>query len=244
MATELEQRVLAVHAARPGFTSRGFERSGSYDRLAAAVPAGARVLDLACGDGALLSRIPGAIGVDLSPHELALASGVVVRARAQALPFADRSFDVVTCHLALMLFDDLEQVMHELDRVLAPGGSVLAVIGGGPVADPIDDVFPVFLDHLKGCANVLPLERPDWSHVFAGWCVAPWERHELVLDGTFDEVWPFLAACYELPADPRALRAEVAFEGHVRCRAVTWLVRARSVGHLRLLGVASQDCPR
>lgn len=224
--TELEDRVLAVHAARPGFTSRGFARSGTYDRLAAAVPAGARVLDLACGDGVLLSRIPGAIGLDLSPDELALARGPVVRARAQALPFADGSFDVVTCHLALMLFDDLERVLQELERVLVPGGSVLAVIGGGPVADPIDDLFPVFLDHLGDRANVLPLERPDWSAVFAGWSVGPWERHELVLDGTFDEVWPFFAACYELPADPEPLRAEIAFEGRARCRAVTWLVRA------------------
>jgi len=224
--TDLEERVLAVHAARPGFTSRGFARSGTYDRLAAVVPAGARVLDLACGDGALLARIPGAIGVDLSPHELALARGPVVRARAQALPFADRSFDVVTCHLALMLFDDLARVVQELDRVLVPGGSVLAVIGGGPVADPIDDVFPGFLDLLGERANVLPLERPDWSTLFAGWSVGPWERHELVLDGTFDEVWPFLAACYELPADPEPLRAEVCFEGYARCRAVTWLVRA------------------
>ncbi len=222
--TELEQRVLAVHAARPGFTSRGFERSGSYDRLAAAVPAGARVLDLACGDGALLSRIPGAIGVDLSVEELALARGVVVRARAQALPFADRSFDVVTCHLALMLFDDIEQVVTELARVLVPGGSVLAVIGGGPVADPIDDVFPDFLARLQGRA--LPLVRRDWTAVFAGWTVAPWERHELVLDGTFDEIWPFLAACYELPEDPEPLRAELARPGPLRCRAVTWLIRA------------------
>lgn len=231
--TELERRVLAVHAARAGFTSRGFERSGSYDRLAAAVPAGARVLDLACGDGALLSRIPGAIGVDLSREELALARGIVVRARAQALPFADASFDAVTCHLAFMLFDQLERVVTELARVLVPGGVVLAVHGGGPVANPApDDAFPTFIELLPETPS-LSLDRRartevGWSELFAGWELAPWERHELVIDGAFDDVWSFLAASYELPDDPETVRVELGRRvgSHARCRAVTWLARA------------------
>ncbi|MEO7096164.1 MAG: class I SAM-dependent methyltransferase, partial [Polyangiales bacterium] len=64
--SEHERFLRAFHAAHPGITARAMERGGSYDRLAARVDGG-RVLDLACGDGALLARLPtGAIGLDLS----------------------------------------------------------------------------------------------------------------------------------------------------------------------------------
>jgi ubiquinone/menaquinone biosynthesis C-methylase UbiE len=56
-------------------------------------------------------------GVDMSPGELRAARArlgeavPLVEARAQALPFADGSFDLVTCHLAFML-------MHLRSRLL------------------------------------------------------------------------------------------------------------------------------
>ncbi len=231
----MTDRVLAVHAARPGLTSRGFARSGSYDRLAACVPAGARVLDLACGDGALLARIPGAVGIDLSRDELALgANPAAVCGDARALPFATGAFDVVTCHLAFMLLADLDRVVAELDRVLAPAGVFLAMLGGGPVADPApDDAFPIFLELIGARAPVVgdPRARSEagWQALFAGWDVPPWERWPLDLDGDLDEVWSCLAAGYELPDDHDALRAELARRlprPPIRCRAVTWLARA------------------
>ncbi len=227
--------MLAVHAARPGFTSAGFARSGSYDALASRVAPGARVLDLACGDGALLARLPGAIGVDLSRAELARAHGDVILSRAQALPFAASSFDVVTCHLAFMVFDDVERVVAELDRVLRPGGSVLAVLGGGPVAAPApDDAFPIFLELLAGSAEPPVIGDPrarseaGWQLLFPGWELPAWERLELVLDGDFEALWSFFAASYELPADPCPLRTALAqrIASPSRCRAVTWLARA------------------
>lgn len=213
--------ILAEHATRPGFTSRGYERSGSYDRLAAAVSG--RVLDLACGDGVLLPKIPGAVGVDLSREELALADGPVVRGRAQALPFAAGSFDTVACHLAFMLFDDLERVVAELDRVLAPGGMFVAVMGGGPVAEPApDDAYPRFIarmTHAPMVGDRRARSPQGWRELFAGWLHDEWERHELVLDGSVEEVSTFLASNYggehvELDGTPP-----------IRCRAVTWLAR-------------------
>jgi SAM-dependent methyltransferase len=229
--TDLEARVLAVHAARPGFTSRGFERSGSYDRLAAAVSG--RVLDLACGDGALLARLPHAIGVDLSPHELARAGPRVIRARAQALPFADGAFDAVACHLAFMLFEDIEHVVAELARVVRPGGSFVAIMGGGPIAAPDpDDAFPIFLAMQPAQPSLVGDRRArteeGWRSLFAGWTVAPWERHELVLDGSFVDVWSFFEASYHEPAMRAALARRLTEP--VRCRAVTWLARAIRTG--------------
>ena len=99
-----------------------------------------RVLDLGCGNGALLGklapRIAGGAGVDRSPRMIDLA-----RARAQRagdthliyqtvdgprLPFGDASFDVVISLLSFRYLD-WDPVMNEIRRVLAPGGRLLVI---------------------------------------------------------------------------------------------------------------------
>jgi len=50
----------------------------------------------------------------------------VVQARAEALPFADASFDVVNCRQALHHAADLMQMCREAQRVLKPGGVFVA----------------------------------------------------------------------------------------------------------------------
>lgn len=92
---------------------------------------GSSVLDLGCGEGmlALLKRKGVTLaGVDLSPELLAAASrngydGTYV-ATLTALPFPDSSFDYVVSldvigHVA---FDDKDQVLAEIKRVLRPDG--------------------------------------------------------------------------------------------------------------------------
>ena len=92
-----------------------------------------RLLDAGCGTGANLahvrsgSRGPGfACGIDLSPYALrfsrrrgltALAGGSVT-----GLPFADSTFDLVTCHDVLYTVPDDVLAIGELARVLSPGG--------------------------------------------------------------------------------------------------------------------------
>jgi len=241
--------VRRFHAALPGITGRAFARAGSYARLAACVPSGARVLDLACGDGLLMTHLGArAVGLDLSREELGLARGRtprVVQGRAQALPFADASFDACTCHLAFMLFDDPERVVAELARVLVPGGVFVALLGGGPTAHG-DDAFHRFLALLAPHVTA-PVRLGDprakseagWRALFAGWSEADFVRWELDLGGTFDEVWAFLGASYEVPptaAAPieQALRAATVgltdATGRVPCTAVTWLARVVRAG--------------
>jgi SAM-dependent methyltransferase len=65
-----------------------------------------RVLDVACGNGAVARQLPAhfVVGVDLSAAELAGAPRPVVRADATQLPFGNESYDAVTCSMGLAGF--------------------------------------------------------------------------------------------------------------------------------------------
>jgi len=120
------------------FASSYFSHFGP--RLAARVapPAGSRVLDVACGQGAVLMaamEYAGAsgfgLGVDISP---AMARAVRRRAArdnvasavmdAENLAVADVSFDVVTSAFSLHFLPDPERAVAGFRRVLRSGGTV------------------------------------------------------------------------------------------------------------------------
>ena len=102
--------------------------------------AGQRVLDVGCGlgdDVLTLARTAGAtgaaIGIDTNGEFIwrarrrAAASGsraTFVRADAHALPFVDGTFDAVRCERTLQHVEDPAAVLHEMARVLRPGGVV------------------------------------------------------------------------------------------------------------------------
>jgi len=100
---------------------------------ASGIRAGSRVLDVGCGSGQFLRTLGGlgaaASGVDPAAGMVALARTVapladIRLAEAENLPFADRSFDVVTAVNALQFADDTIDALAEFARVLAPGGYV------------------------------------------------------------------------------------------------------------------------
>lgn len=174
-------------------------RSGSYEAVAR--HARGCVLDLGCGDGYLMSLLPDAIGIDASASELRLASARglrVVRGRAEQLPFADASFDVVTSHLAFMLMD-ATAAAREIDRVLRPGGSFVALVGGGPTAEG-DDAFHRYLSLPRSSTPPLvdPLAKSEagWRALFPGYAVT-FERIVFDLAGTLEDVWDVLGASYQ-----------------------------------------------
>ncbi|MGK5011541.1 class I SAM-dependent methyltransferase [Janthinobacterium sp. MDB2-8] len=112
------------------------------------------VLDLACGDGYLLGLLAARaqailhlIGIDMSYAELAVARATLppsVRlqcGRAQALDLPSASVDYLVSHMALMLMDDIEQVVREMRRVLRPGGQFAAIVGRTFLLGEVNDVF-------------------------------------------------------------------------------------------------------
>jgi SAM-dependent methyltransferase len=230
--SEGERFLRAFHDAQPGITARAFGRGGSYVRLAARVRQG-RVLDLACGDGTLLELLgPKAIGIDLSRSESdrARARGTCTIGRAQQLPFRDHAFDAATCHLAFMLFDEIQLVVAELARVLKPGVPFIALLGGGPTADGNDAFhrFAAMLPRGDVFGDPRASTEAGWRELFIGWRYISFERWELDLSGPFDEVWAFLSSSYQLRDHDRvraALRAELSGD-HVPCTVATYCATA------------------
>jgi len=132
--------VLAYHDANPGVTedvlAAAVDSSGRtpYDWLLEAVPARAGVVvDLACGNGAVLRRRGRpAVGVDVSPGELARArrdspTATLVRADATSLPLVAGAAGAVTVSMALMVMP-AEAVLAEAARVVRAGGVLAATV--------------------------------------------------------------------------------------------------------------------
>lgn len=94
------------------------------------------ILDIGSGTGSLLGKLhstyPDAAlcGVDLA-HNMCLGTSAklggcstVVNADAEHLPFANSKFDLVVSTSALQWVGDLSQAIHEMRRVMKPGGSM------------------------------------------------------------------------------------------------------------------------
>lgn len=99
---------------------------------------GLRVLDVGCGDGALaitLSRM-GACATGVDPDHRMLAGArsrasakaailSLAQARAEALPFADATFDRVLAVTVLCFVARPDAAIAEMVRVLRPGGRIV-----------------------------------------------------------------------------------------------------------------------
>ncbi len=108
---------------------------------------GMHVLDIASGVGDPALRIAEAVGptgrvvaTDLGMGMMSLAAELAAQqnlhniefkeAAAESLPFADATFDVVTCRFGAMFFPDLQRALRECQRVLKPGGKVVFIVWG------------------------------------------------------------------------------------------------------------------
>lgn len=107
-----------------------------------------KVLDVGCGPGNLLVALSAdnpqiVIGVDVDAIFLSIGYSKIkelidpsskvptlIRASLPTLPFADETFDLVTCFLVMPHVPDDKVALTELTRVLKPGGT-LAISGHG-----------------------------------------------------------------------------------------------------------------
>jgi ubiquinone/menaquinone biosynthesis C-methylase UbiE len=117
------------------------ERAGMRERRARLLrSARGRVVEIGAGTGLNLAHYPEAVDelVLTEPGEsmagrlrprlqAAGLSSDVVRAEAEALPFADQSVDTVVSTIVLCTVKDPGQALREVARVLRPGGELLFI---------------------------------------------------------------------------------------------------------------------
>jgi ubiquinone/menaquinone biosynthesis C-methylase UbiE len=186
-------------------TSRSHAKGNSLTRLvelAAPQPAWT-ALDIATGAGhvalAFAPRVAHVVASDLTPQMLAVARGLArdrnitnmsyADVRAEALPFADATFDLVTCRIAPHHFEDVRKFVTEAARVLRRGGMFglvdnispdPSVMEGdaGALAAAVDE-YNAF-EKLRDPSHVRCLTLGEWREVVAQAGLT--ERHMELLD--------------------------------------------------------------
>lgn len=117
------------HPSRRSFTQEELDRA-LLDEIT--WRPGERVLDVGCGNGAYVDalRRKGATAFGIDPAEASVrrarsVGGLLSVADGRRLPFDAGRFDTILCHRTLYLVPDPLHVVHELNRVLRPGGRVV-----------------------------------------------------------------------------------------------------------------------
>ena len=133
----------AVHSAGPDLERMAAELRGRPD---------ARVLDLGCGGGhvsyCVAPHVGSVVAVDptvamldavrRTAAERGLGNISVREAAAEALPFADGSFDAVLCRYTAHHWPDLPAGLREARRVVVPGGLGIFVDSVAPAEPAMD----------------------------------------------------------------------------------------------------------
>ncbi|MBE3556087.1 MAG: class I SAM-dependent methyltransferase [Firmicutes bacterium] len=155
-----------------------------------------RVLDLGTGAGhtalAFAGEVREVIGIDVTPEMIQTARALAQErgvtnvdfqvADAAQLPFPENCFDRVTCRMAMHHFPHLEQVLHEVARVLVPGGQLLVVDHYAPDEDELDD-FINAIERLRDPSHIREYRIAEWQSAFAmaGLTFAVCDRWDLPL---------------------------------------------------------------
>jgi ubiquinone/menaquinone biosynthesis C-methylase UbiE len=98
------------------------------------IPRGCKLLDIGCGHSATLLRtlsnhIGEGVGIDYKVSTESLANISIIQARIDSkLPFADRSFDIVTMLAVLEHIEDDASIIAEVHRVLKSGGRLILTV--------------------------------------------------------------------------------------------------------------------
>jgi demethylmenaquinone methyltransferase/2-methoxy-6-polyprenyl-1,4-benzoquinol methylase len=133
----------------------------------AMVGPGSRVLDVATGTGDLAMELARRVSPGGQVLGSDFAEGMLERARAKAatgqadavrprfewadameLPYPDDSFDSATVGFGARNFDDLQQGLAEMVRVVRPGGRVVVLEITTPTRAPLSHFYRLWFDRL------------------------------------------------------------------------------------------------
>lgn len=149
------------------------------------------VLDVSTGAGhtalALAPHVARVVATDLTPEMLAVARRLAMErgarnvefqeADVRKLPFADASFDVVTCRSAAHHYSELLTPVREMSRVLRPGGRLVISDTVSP-ADEAVDRFIHAVETVRDRTHVRDWSVAEWREAFeaAGLCLEGYEE--------------------------------------------------------------------
>ena len=150
MTRSLVQQQFGTHAASYA-TSAVHAKGASLARVVELVAPKPdwHALDIATGAGhmalAFAPHVAHVVATDITPEMLVetaklavsrgLANVTTEPADAEALPFADATFDLVSCRIAPHHFGDVPRFIAEVARVLKPGGTFALVDNIAPDAE-------------------------------------------------------------------------------------------------------------
>jgi SAM-dependent methyltransferase len=116
-------------------------------------------LDVASGGGHVSRRLREA-GVEVVSSDPAPGMRPDVVCRAEDLPFADASFDVVACRLAAHHFEDVEAGVREMARVTS---DLVLVVDNLRMSDADEEA-----NRLRDPSHVRNYSDEEWRALFAG----------------------------------------------------------------------------
>ncbi len=133
-----------------------------------------RVLDIATGGGhvayTFAPHVARVWATDITQEMLDMVKAEAAKrglgnlrttyAKAEALPFEDESFDLVTCRIAPHHFDSIPDYLTEAHRVLKPGGT-LAVVDNIVPAGPVGDYVNAF-ERLRDPSHLRAWTMEEW----------------------------------------------------------------------------------
>jgi SAM-dependent methyltransferase len=144
MDEKLMQETLAVDEHHWWYRGRRRIIRAELERLA--LPAGVQVLDAGCGSGRTLQDLVAygqVSGIELHEEAARVARsrghGEVRIGRLEELPWADASFDLITCLDVIEHTPDDRMALAELHRVCRPGGWLLVTVPAYPALWSLHD---------------------------------------------------------------------------------------------------------
>jgi SAM-dependent methyltransferase len=200
--------VTDVWSERAGaYRASAAHRAGRDLELFAAWAEGETALDVATGGGHVADRLREA-GLQVTTVDPARGMEPDVVARAEKLPFADASFDVVSCRVAAHHFADPAAAVGEMARV---GRSLVLVADNLYLGEAGEEA-----DRLRDPTHVRNYSEEEWRRFFddAGLAIEAFEREDKRLELAS---WLARAECTgERAARVRELLADRIEDGHLR----------------------------